>query len=104
MNGACPTSASSRSVEISNTSLLNVLIPRLISVNLRFGLRDLQEMNNKQLTELARLQRVLAVDENNGNQLFIQNIGWEIAAIQRGDCSPLIKEYLTPEEQASARP
>ena len=47
-------------------------------------------MNNEQQTELARLQRVLAVAEKNGNQLFIQNIEREIAAIQRGDCSPLI--------------
>ena len=60
-------------------------------------------MNKEQQTELARLQRVLAVAEKNGNQLFIQNIEREIAAIQRGDCSPLIEEYLTDEEQASAQ-
>ena len=42
-------------------------------------------MNNEQQTELARLQRVLAVAEKNGNQLFIQNIEREIAAIQRGE-------------------
>ena len=60
-------------------------------------------MNNEQQTELARLQRVLAVAKKNGNQLFIQNIEREIAAIQRGDCSPLIEEYLTDEEQASTQ-
>ena len=37
----------------------------------------------------------------NGNQLFIQNIEREIAAVERGDCSPLIEEYLTDEERAS---
>ena len=60
-------------------------------------------MNNEQQTELARLQRVLAVAEKNGNQLLIQNIEREIAAIQRGDCSPLIEEYLTEEERASTQ-
>ena len=60
-------------------------------------------MNNEQQMELARLQRVLAVAQRNGNQLFVQNIEREIAALQRGDCSPLIEEYLTPEERASAQ-
>ena len=60
-------------------------------------------MDNEQQMELARLQRVLAVAQRNGNQLFIQNIEREIAALQRGDCSPLIEKYLTPEERASAQ-
>ena len=60
-------------------------------------------MNNEQQTELARLQRVLAVAEKNGNQLFIQNIEREIAALQRGDCSPIIEEYLTQEERAATQ-
>ena len=60
-------------------------------------------MNNEQKTELTRLQRVLAVAQKNGNQLFIQNIEREIAALQRGDCSPLIEEYLTEEERASGQ-
>ena len=59
-----------------------------------------QSMNNEQLTELTRLQRVLAVAQNNGNQLFIRNIEREIAALQRGDGSPLIEEYLTAEERS----
>lgn len=48
-------------------------------------------MNDEQQTELERLNRVLAVAKKNGNQLFIQNIEREIAAIQRGDCSPSLR-------------
>ena len=58
-------------------------------------------MNNEQQEELDRLEHVLAVAKRNGNELFIQNIEREITAIQRGESSPLIKEYLTEEEQAS---
>ena len=58
-------------------------------------------MNDEQQTELKRLNRVLAVAKKNGNQLFIQNIEREIAAMQRGDRSPLIEEYLTESERAS---
>ena len=57
--------------------------------------------NNEQQAELERLERVLAVAQRNGNELFIQNIEREIAAFQRGECSPLIEEYLTNEERAS---
>ena len=52
-------------------------------------------MNEEKQSELERLQRVLTVARNNGNQLFIQNIEREIAALERGDCSPLLEEYLT---------
>ena len=58
-------------------------------------------MNNQQHAELDRLERVLAVARRNGNELFIQNIEREIEAVQRGESSPLIKEYLTEEERAS---
>ena len=58
-------------------------------------------MSNEQQAELERLERVLAVAKLNGNEFFIQNIEREIAAVQRGECSPLIEEYLTEEEQAS---
>ena len=58
-------------------------------------------MNNEQEAELERLERVLAVAKRNGNELFIQNIEREIAAVQRGESSPLIEEYLTEEERAS---
>ena len=58
-------------------------------------------MNTEQQAELERLDRVLAVAKRNGNELFIQNIEREIAAVQRGERSPLIEEYLTEEERAS---
>ena len=58
-------------------------------------------MNNEQQAELERLERVLAVAKRNGNELFVQNIEREIAAVQRGECSPLIEEYLTEEERTS---
>ena len=58
-------------------------------------------MNNEQQAELERLERVLAVAKRNGNELFIQNIEREIAAVQRGERAPLIEEYLTEEERAS---
>ena len=58
-------------------------------------------MNNEQQAELERLERVLAVAKRNGNELFTQNIEREIAAVQRGESSPLIEEYLTEEERAS---
>ena len=60
-------------------------------------------MNNEQQAELERLERVLAVAKRNGNELFIQNIEREIAAVQRGESSPLIEEYLTEQERASKR-
>ena len=58
-------------------------------------------MNNDQQAELERLERVHAVAKRNGNELFIQNIEREIAAVQRSESSPLIEEYLTEEERAS---
>ena len=58
-------------------------------------------MTNDQQAELERLKRALEVAKRNGNALFIQNIEREIAAVQRGEHSPLIEEYLTEEERAS---
>ena len=58
-------------------------------------------MKNDQQAELERLERVLAVAKRNGNELFIQNIEREISAVQRGENSPLIEEYLTAAERAS---
>ena len=49
------------------------------------------------------MNRVLEVAKRNGNQLFIQNIEREIEAVKRGDCSPLIEEYLTEEERSSTQ-
>ena len=58
-------------------------------------------MNNEQQAELERLERVLAVAKRNRNELFIQHIEREISAVQRGEHSPLIEEYLKEEERAS---
>ena len=60
-------------------------------------------MKDDQLAELKRLQIVLDVAKRNGNQLFIDNIEREIAAVERGECSPLIEEYLTEDERASGQ-
>ena len=54
--------------------------------------------------ELERLNKVLKIAKRNGNQLFIANIEREIAAISRGDNSPLIEDYLTDEERSGSRP
>ena len=54
--------------------------------------------------ELERLNKVLEVAKRNGNQIFIQNIEREIAAIKRGENSPLIADYLTDEERSGSRP
>ena len=61
-------------------------------------------MNEDQQAELQRLRSVLEVAKRNGNQLFIENIEREIAAVERGECSPLIEEYLTEEERSSSPP
>ena len=58
-------------------------------------------MDTEQQAELESLERVLAVAKRNGNERFIQNIEREISAIQRGEQSPIIEEYLTEEERAS---
>ena len=60
-------------------------------------------MNDALQRELERLRRVLVVAKNNGNQLFIQNIEREITALQQGNPSPLIEEYLTEEERAATQ-
>lgn len=59
---------------------------------------------NQPAAELARLKRVLEVAKRNGNKLFVDNIEREINAVQRGDDSPLIKDYLTEEERLGRRP
>ena len=57
-------------------------------------------MDKEQQSQLERLRIVLDMARRNGNQLFIDNIERELAAVQRGDCSPLIEEYLTEEERS----
>lgn len=48
---------------------------------------------------LNKLRQVLEVARKNGNQLFIENIEREIAALEEGQPSPIIAEYLTQDEQ-----
>jgi intergrase/recombinase len=54
--------------------------------------------------QLKKLQRVLKVAISNGNQLFIENIEREIAALEQGQPSPIVAEYLTKEERGEAEP
>ena len=61
---------------------------------------DVQSMDDENLMQLERLRTVLEVARRNGNQLFIDNIEREIAALERGDCSPIVEEYLTEEERS----
>ena len=63
-----------------------------------------EDKNTDAEAELQRLNKVLEVAKRNGNQLFIENIEREIAAIERGDNSPLIVDYLTDDERAGSRP
>ena len=51
--------------------------------------------------QLAKLRMVLEVAEKNGNQLFIENIKRDIDALERGEDSPIIAEYLTEDERRS---
>ena len=59
--------------------------------------------SNPSAAELKRLQRVLEVAKRNGNKLFIDNIEREISAVERGDQSPLITDYLTQDERSRRR-
>ena len=63
-----------------------------------------EEMKTGAGAELERLNKVLEVAKRNGNQIFIENIEREIAAIKRGENSPLIADYLTDEERSGSRP
>ena len=49
--------------------------------------------------QLERLRRVLDVAKRNGNQLFIGNIEREITALEQGEPSPIVEDYLTAEER-----
>ena len=55
--------------------------------------------SNPAADELERLKRVLEVAKRNGNTLFIDNIEREISAVECGDQSPLIMDYLTQDER-----
>ena len=52
--------------------------------------------------QLLKLRKVLELAKANQNKLFISNIEREIAALERGQPSPIIEEYLTEEERANA--
>lgn len=56
-------------------------------------------MNHDLESQLDRLRIVLDVARRNGNELFVANIEREISALERGDCSPIVEEYLTDEER-----
>ena len=60
--------------------------------------------NTEAGAELQRLNKALEIAKRNGNQLFIENIEREIAAIERGNNSPLIADYLTDDERSGRRP
>jgi len=64
----------------------------------------LMKLNQDQQAELDRLNKVLEVAKRNGNQIFVANIEREIAAILRGEHSPLIADYLTEDERLGKRP
>ena len=55
--------------------------------------------DNEQLLE--GLKKVLKIAKANGNKLFIKNIERDIKALEAGEESPIIKEYLTSEERKS---
>ena len=50
--------------------------------------------------QLSRLRTVLEVARRNGNQLFIENIEREINALEKGDPSPIIEQYLDESERS----
>ena len=50
--------------------------------------------------QLVKLRRALEIAKANKNHLFVSNIEPDIAALKAGKESPIIKEYLTPEERA----
>lgn len=52
--------------------------------------------NSDQL--LSRLKEVLEIAKKNKNQTFIENIERDIKAIEEGNESPIINEYLTEGE------
>jgi len=61
-------------------------------------------LNQDRQAELERLNKVLVVAQRNGNQLIVANIEREIAALKRGEDSPLIEDYLTDAERSGSRP
>ena len=62
-----------------------------------------EDKNIEAGAELQRLNKVLEIAKRNGNQLFIENIEREIAAIEQVNNSPLIADYLTDDERAGSQ-
>ena len=46
------------------------------------------------LEQLEKLKRVLEVAQRNGNSFFAENIEKEIAALEAGETSPIVQEYV----------
>ena len=46
------------------------------------------------LEQLEKLKRVLEVVQRNGNSFFAENIEKEIAALEAGETSPIVQEYV----------
>ena len=44
--------------------------------------------------QLAKLNKVLEVARRNGNAFFIENIEKEIAALEAGETSPIVQDYV----------
>ena len=49
--------------------------------------------------EIERWKKVLEIDRKNNNLLFIENIEREIAALESGEISPIVQNYLNEEER-----
>ena len=65
-------------------------------------LSDSQKRSMSDYEQLLKgLKKVLSIAKANGNTLFIDNIERDIKALEAGEESPIIKEYLTPEERVS---
>ena len=52
---------------------------------------------------LEGLKKALSIAKANGNKLFINNIERDIKALEAGEESPIIKEYLKSEEGVSTQ-
>ena len=68
------------------------------------GIGEAVFLNQDQQAELDLLQKVLGVGQRNGNQLFIANIERENTALERGEHSPRINDYLSDAERSGSRP
>ena len=51
---------------------------------------------------IHNLKKALEIAKKKGNALFIENIVRDIKALEAGEESPIIKEYLTSDERISS--